>query len=88
MEMEIRDIYFYIYVCIVYSMVCSSHARLQITFATNSTLHTSRVALTNTADNTHRRRKGNELKRRRKQEREARQNESERKVGGKDNLKL
>ena len=37
---------------------------------------------------THRGRKGNKLKRRQEREREARQNESESKVGGKNSLKL
>ena len=58
--------YIYLYVCIVFSMVCS-RACLRITLvnAMNWTFHSGGS-----------RRKGN-IKRRREQEREARQNESE-----------
>ena len=61
----------YLYVCIVFSMVCS-RARLRITLTVRRTAHFTQagVALTNAVDNTHCRIRGNKLKRRRERERD------------------
>ena len=78
----------YMYVCIVFSFMRAATNNLNT--ASNWTFHACGVAPTSTADkvlHTNCGRKGNKLKRRRR-EREARQNESKSKVGGKNNLKL